>query len=164
MISADLIEFLRTQFRLDWHGIHGAPHWARVRYNGFQLAMLNGANIEVVELFAFLHDACRIADSGDPNHGNRAAELADTLNGKYFSLDSTALLLLKKACSEHSEGYVRGDITVRTCWDADRLDLGRIGIRPEPQKLCTVEAQSPAVIAAAYRRSLRVGHGNRLND
>ncbi len=160
MISTDLIEFLRTQFRLDWHGIHGAPHWARVRYNGFQLAMLNGANIEVVELFAFLHDACRIADSGDPNHGKRAAELVETLNGKYFSLDNTASLLLKKACSEHSEGYVRGDITVQTCWDADRLDLGQIGIRPDPQKLCTAEAQSPAVIAAAYRRSLRAGHCN----
>ena len=160
MISTDLIEFLRTQFRLAWHGIHGAPHWARVRYNGFQLAMLNGANIEVVELFAFLHDACRIADSGDPNHGKRAAELVETLNGKYFSLDNTASLLLKKACSEHSEGYVRGDITVQTCWDADRLDLGQIGIRPDPQKLCTAEAQSPAVIAAAYRRSLRAGHCN----
>jgi hypothetical protein len=34
-----------------------------------------------------------------------------------------------------------GDITVQTCWDADRLDLPRVGIQPLPQFLCTEAAK-----------------------
>ena len=62
MISRDLIIFLRREFRLDWRGIHGAGHWARVRYNGLSLARQTGANPHVVESFAFLHDARRLHD------------------------------------------------------------------------------------------------------
>ncbi len=39
-----------------------------------------------------------------------------------------------------------GDITVQTCWDADRLDLGRVGITPNPRWLCTACAKDPATI------------------
>jgi uncharacterized protein len=46
-----------------------------------------------------------------------------------------------------------GDITVLTCWDADRLDLGRVGIRPAAHRLCTDAARDPAMIEWAYRRS-----------
>jgi uncharacterized protein len=45
------------------------------------------------------------------------------------------------------------DVTVQTCWDADRLDLGRIGIKPEPRFLCTAAAQDPALIEWALLRS-----------
>lgn len=34
----------------------------------------------------------------------------------------------EKALAYHSDGYTEGDITVQVCWDADRLDLGRVGI------------------------------------
>jgi uncharacterized protein len=27
------------------------------------------------------------------------------------------------------------------CWDADRLDLGRVGIQPKPELLCTDTAR-----------------------
>ena len=40
-------------------------------------------------------------------------------------------------------------------WDADRLDLGRVGIRPAPKRLCTDAARAPEVVLAAYVRSLR---------
>jgi uncharacterized protein len=33
-----LIEIVRQQFRLDWQGIHGVPHWGRVRWNGLAMA------------------------------------------------------------------------------------------------------------------------------
>ena len=46
------------------------------------------------------------------------------------------------------------DITVQTCWDADRLDLGRVGIRPDPRRLCTAAARNPRMIEAAFARSL----------
>ena len=47
-----------------------------------------------------------------------------------------------------------GDVTIQTCWDADRLDLSRVGIRPDPKKLCTKAAKDPAMISWAYERSI----------
>ena len=34
-----------------------------------------------------------------------------------------------------------GDLTVRTCWDADRLDLGRVGIRPRGMGAIALHAE-----------------------
>lgn len=31
-------------------------------------------------------------------------------------------------------GRYHDNISVATCWDADRLDLGRVGLRPDPQR------------------------------
>ena len=59
LITQRLIAFARNEFRLDWDGIHGAPHWSRVRHNGLLLAERTGANTRVVEYFAFLHDLGR---------------------------------------------------------------------------------------------------------
>jgi uncharacterized protein len=36
------------------------------------------------------------------------------------------------------------NITVQTCWDADRLDLGRVGIKPDPKRLFTEEGKKMA--------------------
>lgn len=153
MDTRRLIPFLRARFRLDWQGIHGSPHWARVRENGLRLAARTGADERVVELFAFLHDSCRESDGGDPRHGRRSAALARELRGELFELDDAALELLCEACAEHSRGRTRADPTVMTCWDADRLDLGRVGIRPSRRYLCTSAAQDRQLIAWAYERS-----------
>jgi len=48
VIARDLVRCLRAQFALDWNGMHGAPHWARVRANGLRLAPLTGAVPAVV--------------------------------------------------------------------------------------------------------------------
>jgi uncharacterized protein len=154
VISPELISFLKSEFQLKWWEIHGAGHWARVRYNGLWLARRTGANTQVVELFSFLHDARRLSDGSDPFHGERAAELVSELQGSLFSLGRTELRLLELACREHSEGGIEADVTVQTCWDADRLDLGRVGRQPDPSLLCTEEAREPRIIAAAYRRSV----------
>jgi uncharacterized protein len=42
---------------------------------------------------------------------------------------------------------------VQACWDADRLDLGRVGIAPAPERLCTAAARER--IAWANERALR---------
>jgi uncharacterized protein len=43
---------------------------------------------------------------------------------------------------------------VGACWDADRLDLGRVGIRPRADLLSTEIARDHALIAEATRRAL----------
>jgi uncharacterized protein len=155
MIDQTLIHIIRDQFALEWDGIHGAPHWARVRENGLRLAEVTGAKRNVIELFAFLHDSRRVHDGHDPQHGQRAAVFAKKLAGTAFQLAPDDLELLTTACSNHSDGLTTGDITVLTCWDADRLDLGRVGNRPRPDLLCTAAARDPVLLAWAYKRSIR---------
>jgi uncharacterized protein len=108
----------------------------------------------VVELFAVLHDSRRLNDGRDPEHGLRAAENAVRLHGQFYELDDGELALLCDACLGHSDGFTEADVTVQTCWDADRLDLGRVGVEPAPHKLCTSVARDPLIIAWAYRRSV----------
>ena len=154
MISQELARKIKGEFKLNWTGIHGVPHWARVRVNGLRLAESTGAKPEIVELFAFLHDSCRRNEWIDPDHGARSAEFAGKVRGRYFDLSDGDFELLYLALSCHSDGLTRGDITVMTCWDADRLDLGRIGAHPDPERLCTDPAREPGVIEWAYKRSI----------
>jgi uncharacterized protein len=153
MDDGRLIAIIRSRYAGNWDGIHGMPHWLRVRENGLRLAGETGAHRRVVEVFALLHDSQRVNDGRDPEHGPRAAAFAESLGGDGLGLDSAALVLLAEACRGHSYGLMTGDITVLTCWDADRLDLGRVGIRPAAHRLCTDAARDPAMIEWAYRRS-----------
>jgi uncharacterized protein len=155
MVDQELVRIIRNQFALKWVGIHGAPHWSRVLENGLRLAEITGAKANVIELFAFLHDSRRLNDNYDPDHGLRAAEFARSLAGSAFELDPADLELLVTACRDHSDGLSQGDLTVLTCWDADRLDLGRVGIKPVPDRLCTKAARDPGILEWAYQRSLK---------
>ena len=149
-----LIEMIQEQFALNWYGIHGILHWQRVRENGLRLAEFTQANKQVVELFAYLHDARRLNEGYDRQHGKRAAKYATSLSGSIINLPTSDLDRLVYACRYHSDGLTEADVTTQTCWDADRLDLGRVGIKPEPQYLCTDAARDPKIIDWAYRRSL----------
>ncbi len=151
--TARLMTYLRTHFRLEWDGIHGSPHWGRVKRIGLKLAFVTGADPEVVSLFAFLHDSCRIHDGKDPEHGHRAALLVQRLHGDLFQLAPGQLDQLIVACAGHSGGQLIADSTVQTCWDADRLDLGRIGVRPDPQYLGTEAARGSEVREWAWEMS-----------
>jgi uncharacterized protein len=150
---ATLLDIIQAQFVMNWHGIHGISHWRRVEENGRRVAEQTGANLTVVQLFAYLHDSRRFSDGHDPQHGRRAAEFIQSLNGTTLELPPGELELLVYACRYHTDGLTEGDITVQTCWDADRLDLGRVGIRPQPRYLCTAPAKDPALIEWAYERS-----------
>ena len=154
LITQRLIEFARSEFRLDWEGIHGSPHWSRVRRNGLLLAEHTGANTRVIEYFAFLHDLGRENDHYDPEHGVRAAAIAESIADDLITVSGHELGLLMEACCGHSDGHTVADVTMMTCWDADRLDLGRVGIRPDPRRLCNDAARHPDVLSWAYERSL----------
>jgi uncharacterized protein len=148
-----VVRAAKERFVLDLHGIHGVPHWQRVRENGLRLAKATGANRLIVELFAYLHDCCREHDRSDPGHGERAAHFTESLRGTLIHLADDEFALLHEAIRDHELGLTRGDVTVLACWDADRLDLGRVGRRPQPRYLGTEYARRKATIEWAYRRS-----------
>jgi uncharacterized protein len=150
-----VLQSVLDDYALRWDGIHGVVHWARVLENGVRLAEQTGANVEVVKLFAVLHDSKRLNDGHDPDHGPRAAEFAVKLRGRSFDLPDEELQLLHKACEGHTHERTHPDITIQTCWDSDRLDLGRVGITPHPSRLCTDFAKLAKTIKWADRRAVR---------
>jgi uncharacterized protein len=153
MISKALIDEILEQYALPITGIHGVAHWARVLENGRCLSVETGANVQVVELFSIFHDSRRTHDGVDFRHGKLGAELAKSFRGTLIDLEDGDFELLYTACAGHTKGDRAGDVTVQTCWDSDRLDLGRVGIRPDPQRLCTPAACDPQMIAWAEQRS-----------
>ena len=50
----------------------------------------------------------------------------------------------------HSDGHVNADATIQSCWDADRLDLGRADIYPDEKFLSSEAAK---YIESAYEWS-----------
>jgi len=146
-----LIAEVRSQFGIDLHGVHGAAHWARVKHHGLTIGKLRKADLLVIELFAFLHDSQRMNEDTDAGHGARAVHYIRSINGQYFDLDAGQLDALCEAVADHSDGKLHNDPTIQTCWDADRLDLGRVGIKPA-QRYLSVHAHP--LIARAYSMSV----------
>jgi uncharacterized protein len=154
MITKKLISKVLDSYPLSTDGIHGISHWERVRENGLRLAELTGAHKPVVELFALFHDSQRINDGKDWKHGLRGAQFAETLKGNFFHLPENLFTLLYTACEKHTSNPTHEDITIQTCFDADRLDLGRVGITPDPALLCTDAAKQKNMIKWAYTNSI----------
>ena len=128
--------------------IHGESHWQRVAAAGLTLLPETpDADPALVFLFALFHDSMRFNDSFDPMHGPRAAVLASELRGGAFDLGDEEMDLLSFACEEHTNGAVSKDPTVGVCWDADRLNLWRVGFEPDPRFLSTRAARSDERIA-----------------
>src|SRR3954451_16430488 len=97
-------------------GDHGVAHWARVMENGLHLAGETGADVEVVRLFAVLHDSRRVSDATDLDHSPRAAEFARTPRGRLFDLPDHEFGRLYRACSGHTHERTHADVTIQTCW------------------------------------------------
>jgi uncharacterized protein len=132
-----LWNFVSAPFSGQASSLHGPKHWRRVERNGLLLATKTRANLNVVRLFALFHDSRRLNDGWDPGHGARGAEFATSLRGTAFQLTDDEFTLLHYACVWHTEGTNHENATIATCWDADRLDLGRVGITPDPKRMCT---------------------------
>ena len=148
-----LLRAILEQYSLPWDGCHGVAHWARVLENGRRLAAETGACLDVITLFAVLHDSQRFSEGGDPQHGPRAAIFAAEVRGALFQLPDREFSLLREACAGHTHERTHPDVTVQTCWDADRLDLGRVGVAPHPSRLCTDAAKRPEMLKWADGRA-----------
>jgi uncharacterized protein len=144
-----LWQFISAQFLLGRDSYHGPAHWRRVEELGLKVAEQSGADVTVVRLFAVFHDACRENESHDPQHGPRAAKFAAQLRGTRFELDDARFDLLTLACMQHTFGKLSRDATIGTCWDADRLDLPRVGVIPRPELMSTAAGKDRKMISWA---------------
>lgn len=156
-IPAELLGSILQQYRLDPLGVHGRRHWERVEKIGILLADTTRADLKVVSLFAYLHDARRENELVDPDHGRKAAEYAAELyDKKLLDITPAQFEQLRYACRHHSDVRrdVIRDMTVWTCWDSDRLDFWRITIKPDPAHLYTPAAKVQDTIEYARQLSL----------
>lgn len=118
--------------------IHGLAHWQQVERNGLLLAKETEADIVVVRLFALFHDSKRANDGFDMEHDPRGAEFAKTCFEEHrLDITQEQFEKLYHACKFHTTEPRSGDATIDTCYDADRLDLGRVGITLNPSKMAT---------------------------
>ncbi len=148
-LPADLVELwdvCTAGFALGSHSLHGPRHWRNVYFNGIQLVAESGgaADVTVVRLFAILHDSQRLTEGHDPDHGPRAAIVAAGWRGQYFDLETARMEMLHTACALHDRGQVSADATIGACWDADRLDLPRVGIEPAKSLMSTAAGKRRA--------------------
>ena len=123
--------------------IHGESHWLHVTQVGHELAQQTpDCDLAVIFLFGLLHDSKRLNDGRDPEHGERASQFAQELHqGGFLPLDNDQLEKLRYACHEHDNGLTSDDPTIGICWDADRLNLWRVGRIPKPKFMSTEYAK-----------------------
>lgn len=139
--------------------LHGPKHWARVAHFGKKLATLHGLDErahQCVELFAWTHDLARLSEGEDLEHSQRGAEFLPRVIGHLnLSLNDEVILLTRRAIEFHNAGFDAEQayhqgllegfdwnkddllLTVGACWDADRLDLLRLGREPDPNRMST---------------------------
>jgi uncharacterized protein len=136
----DLLSQAQARFRLpENRSFHGPTHWEQVEFFGRALCDLVGdADPQVVQHFAIVHDACRESEGEDPYHGHRAAAWVKHLD---LELDKDQKRKLDTALRLHNDGQTSDDPTIGACWDADRLDLPRVGITPDLGLLSTEAAR-----------------------
>ncbi len=152
------LELVKPQFRLNLdHGHHGIGHWARVWRNARELCEAEGLDPRVPCLFSFLHDSQRFDEGSDSHHGTRARVWIEKLFlQNQLPISIAEFHLLSLAVEGHSHGQTEAHPIVQVCWDADRLDLGRVGIQPHARYLCTAHAKKPETIRSAYLRSIQI--------
>ena len=72
-----------------------------------------------------------------------------------FELPDQEFRLLRRACAGDTHERTHANITIQTCWDADRLDLGRVGVTPRPSHLGTETAKCPEMLDWTHERAIQ---------
>lgn len=105
--------------------LHGFSHLRRVAILAGRLANAVGEDVESAVVMGFLHDSARKNDGNDIEHAHDSAALARELMEKFYPhLDVDRIC---EAIEGHADGEVTTDPLTACLWDADRLELKRIG-------------------------------------
>jgi uncharacterized protein len=115
--------------------MHGEPHWRAVAWAGLRIRELApGIHPGVLVAFGLLHDCRRETDDWDPEHGERGALVAARSAPLKRLLGAEGRELVAEACRLHERGRTRPDTpAIGACWDADRVNLVRLGFRLDPR-------------------------------
>ena len=131
---------------------YGVDHADRVADFGKRL-FVPGADPDVIAAFAYIHDLERSDAPEDPGHGERSAAIIDEIRETYLAaLSAPEIEILKTACVTHSTGAKTDNTTINICHDADRLDMPRLGIIPDPERMATEKGAYLARMILADRQ------------
>lgn len=176
VLKKSVLKKVLSLSNVDVDSPHGFYHWFRVLERGLMIADQEDVDASVIIAFSFLHDAFRENDGVDLDHGEIAAKAINDFLYKNLNLDKRQIQVLCFACKYHSNGYVVGNLdkkqysienfndkelnTVGACWDADRLDLARVGIYPDRDYLSTNTAKNVGIISLANKAAMN----NEISD
>jgi uncharacterized protein len=124
---------------------HGREHWQRVARIGTILCLATpGSDLLVTFGFALFHDSQRHNEDEDPEHGPRAAAFFRATYRSFglsdvFTCDQARLIEI--ACRNHTTAEPTSDPILGVCYDADRLDLWRVCLKPDSAYLSTREGK-----------------------
>jgi uncharacterized protein len=138
---------------------HGPFHWKCVALTGLDIARDDPEiDLPTIYVFAQLHDSQRLNEYSDPEHGPRAADVAQAVISGVgipdFEPGSERAKKLVYAIREHTTAHSSDDPTIGACWDADRFNLWRVGIEPDIHYISTPPSRErfDALSAAARLR------------
>lgn len=139
--------------------LHGPAHWVRVHRFGSLLSGYCGlpeTERHCVEIFALTHDLGRVDDNGGNQHALDGADyFREYATAVFPDMEDRALDWVETAIRHHSDGltadvadrqglfaHLAGEresvrLMIGCCWDADRLDLLRLGMSPRAEKMST---------------------------
>lgn len=126
-------------------GLHGIEHVRKAAENARILAGAECPDFyDDAVLGAYLHDIGRTEDGAGNLHAISGAKIAEKMLKKHWShLDCERIVY---AIRYHADGLVSDDPLVGAIWDADRLELGRVGIPMSAVKFSTKTAKEMAGI------------------
>lgn len=143
----EIFDKICEHYALNLYGAHGIEHWENVYANTMMLSKVYGIESNIFMLFALLHDSKRLDEDDDFEHGIRAASFAlELINNGKITLEAEDAKRLIYACANHTKANktdpLYQDIIVQICLDADKLDIGRVGVIPEKSHFLTPYAQT----------------------
>ncbi|APD92306.1 hypothetical protein BM525_20810 (plasmid) [Alteromonas mediterranea] len=163
-----LVDVVTRQYeeRLSPGGFHGCRHWERVLINGLLLeqALPDYVCADTIYLFALFHDSKRMREGEDPEHGTRGAAFFNECVDKGLITFrehlgepnvSEIIANVSRACTLHSTSLFDDEPRVAACFDADRLDLERVSIYPDREKLNFQTAISRTFVYECSMRAKR---------
>ena len=137
--------------------LHGISHLRRVSILSGRLASAVGEDVEAAVVMGFLHDCARTDDKAGDGHAHDSSVLARCLLGRFYPhLDADRIC---HAIARHADGEVTDDGLAACLWDADRLELKRIG-REIDLDLLSTEVARRLARARAARRAVLIGGGH----
>ncbi len=144
-----LLDQVCDAYALNLYGAHGIEHWESVYRNTQLLANAYSITSDVFIFFALLHDCKREDEDEDFEHGKRAANTIKTYQEEgLIPLSPNDHARLFYACANHTKADktdpLYQDLVVQICLDADKLDIGRVGVIPEESHFLTDVAKAMA--------------------